>query len=158
VEHRGDWIRFRLGRLDPRRFEELCFALLRTEGHSELRHWGAAGAEGGVDILSNGPDGRRWVTQCKRHRALSAAGAVPELEKVIADPPDPPPAVYLLVATCTISRATDEALRAVAQAAPFSLDLAGTWAESELVALLRDNPELVHRPGRSSAPAILERS
>ncbi len=75
MEHHDDFTRFRLGRLDPRRFEELCFALLKAQGHSEVRHWGAAGAEAGVDILSCGPEGQRWVTQCKRH-ATRSAGAL----------------------------------------------------------------------------------
>jgi hypothetical protein len=146
MEHHDDWTRFRLGRLDPRRFEELCFALLAAEGHSDLRRWGAAGSESGVDIISRGPDGRCWVTQCKRHVSLSAAGAVPELKKVIDKPPDPLPEVYLLVATCTISRATDEALKDAAQAAPFPLEIATTWDETSLVAMLRDqHPELRER-------------
>ncbi|MCP4573198.1 MAG: hypothetical protein GY838_12665, partial [bacterium] len=120
--------------------------LLKAQGHSEVRHWGAAGAEAGVDILSCGPDGRRWVTQCKRYATLSAGGAVPELQKVIKDPPDPLPEVYRLIATCNISRATDQALQAAAKGSTFPFELASTWAESELVALLRDDhPELHER-------------
>jgi hypothetical protein len=148
MEHHDDWTRFRLGRLDPRRFEELCFALLAAEGYSDLRLWGAAGPESGVDIISRGPDGRCWVTQCKRNTRLSAAVAVPELKKVTDDPNplDPLPEVYLLVATCTISRKTDEALQAVAKTAPFPLEIASTWDETSLVTLLRDqHPELRER-------------
>ncbi len=66
MEHHDDWTRFRLGRLDPTRFEELCAALLKAQGHTGVRRWGAAGADGGVDILSRDPDGRRWVTQCNK--------------------------------------------------------------------------------------------
>ncbi len=68
ADHDDDWILFRLQRLDPLRFEELCFALLKAKGHQDVRHLGAAGGEGGVDVLSVGPDGKRWVTQCKRYR------------------------------------------------------------------------------------------
>ncbi|MCP4591287.1 MAG: restriction endonuclease, partial [bacterium] len=145
MEYLDNWIRFYLGRLDPTRFEELCAALLTAEGHTDVSHWGAAGADGGIDILSRGPDGRLWVSQCKRKRSgtLSPKAAVAELSKVIDDLPDPPPAVYHLIATCNISRSTDQALR---DAAEGSFELASTWAESKLVALLRDDhPELCER-------------
>ena len=59
-------IGYRLGELDPRRFEVLCAELLKKGGHHYLKRWGLAGSEGGYDILSLGPDGRLWVTQCKR--------------------------------------------------------------------------------------------
>ncbi|MCP4592464.1 MAG: restriction endonuclease, partial [bacterium] len=148
MEHHDDWTRFRLGRLDPTRFEELCAALLTAQDHTEVDHWGAAGGDGGVDILSNGPDGRLWVTQCKRKRSATVTpkAAVAELRKVLDDPPDPPPAVYHLIATCNISRQTYQALEDAAKSAPFPLEIAGIWAESKLVALLRDDhPDLRER-------------
>ncbi|MCP4659474.1 MAG: hypothetical protein GY856_29045, partial [bacterium] len=69
-----------------------------------------------------------------------------ELRKVLDDPPDPPPAVYHLIATCNISRQTYQALEDAAKSAPFPLEIADIWAESELVALLRDDhPDLRER-------------
>ncbi len=56
--------------LSPVQFEELCFWLLEARLHTETEHWGAAGAEKGVDLISFAPDGRRWVTQCKRVRSF----------------------------------------------------------------------------------------
>ncbi len=49
----------------PGRFEELCTVLLKAQGHTGVRRW-RTGADGGVDILSRDPDGRRWVTQCNK--------------------------------------------------------------------------------------------
>ncbi len=77
AEHDDDWILFRLQRLDPFRFEELCFALLKAKGHQDVRHLGAAGGERGIDVLSVVPDGKRWVTQCKRCRSLSPSDVRP---------------------------------------------------------------------------------
>ncbi len=138
ADHDDDWILFRLQRLDPLRFEELCFALLKAKHHQDVRHLGAAGGERGVDVLSVGPDGKRWVTQCKRYRSLSPSDVRPEVEKVVKEPVDPPPEVYHLVATCGVSRKTEEALRDEARKAPFNLEVASTWAATELVAILRD--------------------
>ncbi len=143
ADHDDDWILFRLQRLSPGRFEELCFALLKAKGHRDVRHLGAAGSERGVDVLSTDPDGRIWVTQCKRYRSLSPGDVKPEIRTVITEPPSPPPAVYHLVATCNVSRATEEALQDAARVAPFPLEIAHTWAATELVALLRDDhPEI----------------
>ncbi len=143
AEPDDDWILFRLQQLKPSRFEELCFALLKAQGHQDVRHLGAAGGERGVDVSSTGPDGRRWVTQCKRHQSLSPSDMRPEIRTVIKKPMDPPPEVYHLVATANVSRATEEALLEEARKAPFPLDIASTWAATELVAFLRDDhPDL----------------
>lgn len=138
VEHNDDWILFRLQRLSPRRFEELCLALLAAEGHLEVRHLGASGSDRGVDLLSIGPDGRWWVTQCKRYQKIGPADVTMEIQKVIDEPPEPLPAFYRLAATCDVSRETEKVLREKARLAPFSLEVAGSWAASELVAMLRD--------------------
>ncbi len=58
AKHDDDWILFRLQRLSPTRFEELCFALLKARGHRGVRHLGAAGSERGVDVLNTDPNGR----------------------------------------------------------------------------------------------------
>ncbi len=143
AEHDDHWILFRLRRLHPTRFEELCCALLRAKGHTEVRHLGASGSERGVDIKSYAPDGRLFITQCKRVRSLSPQNVRPEIRMVITEPLDPPPEIYHLVATCNVSRATEEALEDAARVAPFPLEIANTWAASELVAMLRDeHPKL----------------
>ena len=130
ADYDDDWILFRLQRLNPTRFEELCFALLKATGHQDVRHLGAAGSEGGVDLLSTDPHGRRCVTQCKRHRSLSPSQVRPEVRAVITQPVDPPPEVYHLVATCNVSREAEDAFRDTARVAPFPLDIASTWAAS----------------------------
>ncbi|MCH8883717.1 MAG: restriction endonuclease [SAR324 cluster bacterium] len=80
------------GDLSPIDFERLCCALLTAEGHSQVRHWGAAGAEQGCDLVSVDRDGRRVVTQCKRVKELGPTEAEVEVRKVLKDPPSPPPA------------------------------------------------------------------
>jgi hypothetical protein len=100
-------------RLSPADFERLCLALLAAEGHSHVRHWGAAGSEKGCDLVSTGPDGRRTVTQCKRVGSLGPRDAEGELRKVLDEPPSPPPEVWELAATCALSRETEERLAKV---------------------------------------------
>ncbi len=43
--------------LSDRRFEQLCYALLEAEGHTDVRHWGDAGSEAGCDAVSTAPAG-----------------------------------------------------------------------------------------------------
>ena len=69
-------------RLSPVDFERLCSALLAAEGHTEIRHWGAAGSEQGCDLVSVAKDGRPVVTQCKRVDALGPKDAAVEVRKV----------------------------------------------------------------------------
>ena len=143
MDHHDDWILFRLHRLDPARFEALCFALLKATGHTEIHPWGDAGNDGGVDLLSIGPDGRRWVTQCKRVLNLSPSRARPELQKVFDQLPQPPPEVYRLVATCPISRKTEEELQSLAHQEQANgkpaIEIAASWTETHLIAFLRDD-------------------
>ncbi len=101
--------------LSPRQFEELCHWLLEAMGHREVRHWGDAGSEDGCDVVSTAPDGRRWVTQAKRVQRFGKAQAADEVRKVLRKPPTPSPDVYLLAATCPVSRETEEHLVEVIQ-------------------------------------------
>lgn len=94
--------------LDPKGFERFCFALLSAEGHAQLRHWGDAGNEQGCDLVSVDAVGRRIVTQCKRVRSLGPSEAEKEVQKVLDHPPDPRPGVWALIATCALSRETEE--------------------------------------------------
>ncbi len=137
-----DWIKYRLREgLAPERFEELCFALLEAEGHTAVSNPGAAGADHGVDLASVGPDGRRWVVQCKRVRQFGPTPALAALEEVFQDPGDSPAQVYRLAATCNISTETECQLRRRAEGA---LEIGSTWALGNLVALLRDrHPDLL---------------
>ena len=140
-----DWTLFRMQGMKPERFEELCCALLGAQGHTDVRHWGAAGSEGGVDILSLDADGRRWVTQCKRTANFSASKAEPELQKVLSKPPSPPPDFYRLAAPCNISRKTEETLEELAEESRTctGLQIAGSWTATALVGFLRDDyPDL----------------
>ena len=82
--------------LSDQQFEQICFALLEAEGHHDVRHWGAAGSEGGCDVTSVDSEGRPWVTQAKNTQSFGPKAAVAELVKVLDDPPDPEPAVSLL--------------------------------------------------------------
>ncbi len=126
-------------RLSPPDFERLCLALLAAEGHTRIRHWGAAGAEDGCDLVSAAGDGRPVVTQCKRVRSLGPTAAVAEVRKVLAKPPSPTPAVWALLATCALSRATEERLAEIVDGA-FEVELCGL---TELDRRLRRHPDLV---------------
>lgn len=130
-------------RLSPADFERLCFALLAAEGHSRLRHWGAAGSEKGCDLVSVGPDGRRTVTQCKRVSSLGPRDAEGEVRKVLEEPPSPPPEVWALAATCALSRETEERLAKVVSEVvgdTFEIRLSGL---TELDQLVRRHADLV---------------
>ena len=137
MDHDDRWILFRLQDLKPKRFEELCCALLTAEGH-EVRHVGAAGNDGGIDISTTAPDGARWVIQCKRYEKISPSQAGPEITKVIENPPNLLPTHYRLVATCAVSRAVDEDLEARAAKAPFPLEVGVSWDATRLIGFLRD--------------------
>lgn len=106
------WIRIRLPEIPPVRFERLCGELLTKAGHTDIEPWGLKGQEGGYDILSRDPKGRRCATQCKRVKTLSPSDARKELEKMIRRAPEPPPHVVLLATTDNISRSVQEAWEA----------------------------------------------
>ena len=127
--------------LSPVDFERLCFALLAAEGHQSIRHWGAAGSEEGCDLLSDDGSGRRVVTQCKRVQSLGPAEAETEVRKVLRRPPEPAPEVWSLVASCNLSRKTEERLANVVGGA-FEIELCGA---SELEGRVRRYPDLVDR-------------
>ncbi|MCP4548014.1 MAG: hypothetical protein GY835_16235 [bacterium] len=139
--------------LSDRQFEQLCFALLQAEGHSDVRHWGDAGAEGGCDIVSTDQKGRRWVTQAKRTRELGPTPAVKELKKVLDDPPDPEPAVYLLAASCALSRKTEKALAKEIARRGKAWEVI-LWGRTELDAKIRDHPEVRGRFFGADASAV----
>jgi formylglycine-generating enzyme required for sulfatase activity len=126
-------------RLSPKDFERLCFALLAAEGHTDRRHWGAAGSEGGCDLVSTAPDGRRVVTQCKRVKSLSPDAAEKELRKVLKKPPSPEPELWSLVAACDLSRNLEEQLAKIA-GGKLGIELCGL---SELDERVRRFPDLV---------------
>ena len=130
--------------LSAQRFEQLCFALLKAQGHTYVRHWGAAGGQRGCDLVSTAPDGRRWVTQAKRIQSLGPKAAVQELEKVLAYPPDPEPDVYLLAASCALSRTIEEALWETVYKSGRSWQVL-LWDLAELDARIRAYPEVRQR-------------
>ncbi len=130
--------------LSDQQFEQLCFALLQAEGHRSVRHWGAAGSEGGCDVVSTGADGRRWVTQAKRTKEFGPKSAVAELVKVLEDPPDPEPAGYLLAAACALSRATETALRREISRRGKGWEVR-LWGRTELDARVRAHGDLRRR-------------
>ncbi len=47
-------------------------------------------------MISFAPDGKRWVTQCKRVRSFGKADALEEVRKVLEEPPTPALKVYFL--------------------------------------------------------------
>ncbi len=136
------WILFRLQSLEPKYFEQFCFALLRAEGHTRVRHTGAGGHDRGVDLSSIDPEGRQCITQCKRVRDFGPTAAKAELDKVVIDSPEPAADRYQLVATCDISDRTDRALR---QRAGGRLEIVPSWGATELCQLLADYPHLRKR-------------
>ncbi|WP_344971819.1 restriction endonuclease [Streptosporangium fragile] len=64
-----------VGRLDPRRFEELTAELLRRDGFGRVRVLGGAG-DRGVDVVGVAPDGRAYAVQCKYYTRPVGPGAV----------------------------------------------------------------------------------
>lgn len=127
--------------LSPLQFEELSFWLLEARGHTDVEHWGAAGNEKGCDLVSRDPDGNRWVTQCKRVQSFRKTEALKELQKVLDEPPNPPPKVYFLVGTCPVSRTVIEALKKKLDGA---MELK-TWDLTKLDKRVREHPDVVKR-------------
>ena len=132
--------RLPFGTLSPKDFERLCAALLAAEGHSQIRHWGDSGADKGYDLVSFDKHGSLVGTQCKRVQEFGPSKAEKEVRKVLKSPLSPPPSVYLLIASCPLSRETEERLVSTVAGA-FEVML---WGLTELDQRVRKHGDLVN--------------
>lgn len=124
--------------LDPRRFEDLCLALLYPlNPWEDIRHYGRGGTDGGVDVLAverlADARERTWVVQCRRYRRATKA----TLEKAVRDALTKmvsPPDVLLVVVSCDVSRSAHEAY--VRYAASRGIGTPMLWTQSLVEAKL----------------------
>jgi len=97
--------------LSPADFERLCFWLVSQEGYDNAQHWGAQGQDQGLDIVA-WDRGQMWGFQCKQVRRFGPKDAVAEIEKVLAQQPDPPRLVGLVfIVSAAVSARTRDAVR-----------------------------------------------
>jgi restriction system protein len=69
--------------MSGRQFEQYVAELLRRDGHSDVQPVGGPG-DGGADILSTEPSGRRVAVQCKRQLAPVPVGVIRQLNGTLA--------------------------------------------------------------------------
>jgi len=99
-------------KLAPVDFERLCLWLVIREGYSRAEHLGEAGSEGGRDVVA-WKDGRRFVFQCKRVKAFTAAHARAEIAKLRGLPAAEQPHELVFVVSSAVSAEARSAARAV---------------------------------------------
>ena len=137
--------------LSWKQFEKLCVWLLEEAGYSVVRHKGATGGDGGVDIEAIGADGRLTFAQCKRYLQSTRFGiaeAKKEIRKVLARPPaNPLPDAYLLLITRAVRPGSWAALLAEVDGR-FHCDY---WDITHLDRRLRKDPDTLKRFFRRSA-------
>jgi hypothetical protein len=102
--------------LDPRRFEDLCHALVFSlRDWASMTHPGRTGNDDGIDIhaVEQSDDGepRQWVIQCKRYKSIAPKQAQDALEAGIISTASPVN-VFLLVVGCDVRKETHDKLQA----------------------------------------------
>lgn len=85
--------------LTPRDFERLCYELVVREGYTAAEHLGAAGADGGRDIVAF-KDGGRVAFQCKQVARLPAKVAIQDVQKLRSLPSSVQPGRVVFMAPC----------------------------------------------------------
>jgi restriction system protein len=86
-------------------FEQYIAEMMRLDGHQDVRLVGGPG-DGGADILSTEPAGRRVAIQCKRQMAPVPIGVVRELNGTLAH--EHPGRAGVLVTTAALTRPAAE--------------------------------------------------
>jgi tetratricopeptide (TPR) repeat protein len=124
--------------LAPLDFERLCLWLVGREGWERAEHLGEAGSEGGRDVVA-WKGGRRFVFQCKRVRAFTAAHAREEIAKLRALPVGEQPQELVFV----VSRAVRADTRRAARVAWGDEATCHFWVGSELDERVKRHPELL---------------
>jgi hypothetical protein len=105
--------------LQPKRFEDLCLALvLPLSRWQDLRHYGRSGSDGGVDIFAvetvESNRSRRWYIQCKCEQSFGPAKLKRAVDEAIAGD-ETPPEVILVIVTADVSRKAHETFAAYAK-------------------------------------------
>lgn len=138
--------RIHLTDLDPRRFEDLCLAIVYALCRwSDVRHYGRSGSDGGVDILGsevleNGTR-RGWVVQCKRVKAATAADLKSAIDEVLTSEHSRPD-VLLVILACDVSRKAHEAF--IRYARSKGIAHSQLWTQSVIEAkLVNERPDLL---------------
>jgi tetratricopeptide (TPR) repeat protein len=126
-------------RLAPLDFERLCLWLVQREGFTRAEHLGEAGSEGGRDVVA-WKDGRRFVFQCKRVQAFTAAHAKKEIEKLRALPAAEQPHELVFVVTRAVSADARSAIRAEWG----DRDTCHFWAGSELDEKVKRHSDIIN--------------
>lgn len=127
-------------KLSPLDFERLCLWLVRREGFDPAEHLGEAGSEGGRDVVA-WKDGRRFVFQCKRVQAFTAAHAKKEIEKLRKLRADEQPQELVFVVARAVSAEARNAIRAEWG----DEETCHFWAGSELDERVKRHPDLVRQ-------------
>jgi|GEM_PF-1764589 len=138
--------------LDPRAFERLCLGLLQREGYDPVDDLGAAGADGGVDLVA-WQQGLPTAVQCKRVKSFPKGEAKAAVEKILAEPLPVPAEAILVMVACAVRRDAREA----AQTAAGTTIPCKIWAMGELDDRVKGHADLVDRffqAGRGAAPAV----
>ena len=122
--------------LNAKRFEDLCLGLvLPLARWQDLRHYGRAGSDGGIDILGSerleGNRLRRWFIQCKCEQKFSAAKLKKVVDEALASAV---PDVVLVMVTADISRKAHETF--VEYAGRKGISQAFIWSRSLIEARL----------------------
>ncbi|HEU5270787.1 MAG TPA: NB-ARC domain-containing protein [Jatrophihabitans sp.] len=131
--------------LDASTFERLCLWLVRAEGFTKAEHYGAAGSDGGRDIVAfRGPD--PWYFQCKRRSRLRRAQLEAEVAEVAAGVASrfagmPSQRVTMVfVVTSLVSARLRDAVGSYAAERGLACEF---WAATELDERIKRHPELV---------------
>lgn len=134
-----------LFQLDASTFERLCLWLVRAEGFTKAEHYGAAGSDGGRDIVAfRGYD--PWFFQCKRRSRLTRSQLQAEVAEVAAGVADrfadtPPPRVTMVfIVTSLVSARLRDAVSSYAVERGLACEF---WAATELDERIKRHPELV---------------
>lgn len=134
-------------KLSAEDFERLCLWLARREGYEDAEHLGAAGQEGGRDVVARRGD-RRVVFQCKRYRSFGPGEAVAVVEKILALPAEERPDELIFVIASNVSAETRKRARQHAQ--PMAC---GFWAGTELDERVKRHGDLLREFFHLDRPA-----
>ncbi len=125
-------------RLSPDDFERLCLWLVEREGYERAEHLGAAGSEGGRDVVA-WREGEQWAFQCKRVRRFGPREALVEVEKVLALPKTERPAGLVFLVTCDVSANARQQARERCKGQM----VCHFWAGTELDEKVKRHPDVV---------------
>ncbi len=123
--------------LSSRAFERLGLRLLDAEGFEEVRHLGASGQDGGVDLVAQ-REGQVVAVQCKRYQRFEPKDAESAVRELLARPLSPKADRLLLLVSADVSRTAEERGAAAADGLPVAF-----WAGTELDLKVHKHPEIL---------------